>query len=282
MDKLIFDLETTGNIIAEDRIVELGIKVIGEDGTVKLCKAKRYNPGKPIHPAATDIHGITNDDVKDCPSFKEDAKKLKKLFENKIIITYNGMVFDIPILMMEFDRVGVDVDLSGRFIDVLKNERRISSHALGAVYKKYTGKELENAHNAQADLDATWEILGYHSKLISDDELYEDTSKMADFFGKLKFDDEGYLIFNFGKAKGKRIIDESRYAGWVIDNNTFPSQVRKLVREEQTKHLFKNTTKKNPDTPAKKAFKESLKKDIKVPKSTGYQPLFTDDDDPPF
>ena len=272
MDKLIFDCETTGNNVSKDRIIQLAIKVISEDGKILLNKSKLYNPGIPINPEATAIHGIKDEDVEDAPLFKQDAKKLKKIFENKIIITYNGMTFDLPVLMSEFDRAGVDVELSGKYIDVLKNERKLFSHTLSATYKRYTGKQLENAHDALSDVAATYEIMEYHSVELKEEEMYEDTSKMADFYGKLKYDDEGYLIFNFGKSKGNRIVDEYRYAGWVLDNPTFPTQVKKLIRAEQVKHSVK---KSNNHKPAQGFYQPPRNKEL-------WEPIDLPNDDLPF
>jgi DNA polymerase-3 subunit epsilon len=240
MQKLFFDIETTGSDATKDRIVELAIRIVDEEGNVVVNKAKRYNPGIPIQKSATEVHGISSADVEHCPSFKEDAKKLKKMFEDKIIITYNGLRFDIPILMSEFERAGVDVELSGSFIDVLKVERKLAPHTLSATYKKYTGQDLEDAHEALSDVTATETVMSHQiaNFNLSEDDLIEmtDTSGMADYYGKLRYDDKGFLVFNFGKNKNLRVVDEKNYAAWMLDTN-FPSQVKKLIREEQTKGL---------------------------------------------
>jgi DNA polymerase-3 subunit epsilon len=248
MDKLIFDIETTGADSSKDRIVQLAIKIINEQGEVTLNKSKMYNPKMPISKSATDIHGISNDDVKDCPTFKQDAKKLKKLFEDKIIITFNGMIFDLPILMSEFDRAGVEVNLSGKFFDVLKIERKLTPNNLSAVYKRYTGQSLEGAHNAQADVDATEVILRHQMNIIEgvdssvdlESELVKlsGTEGLADYYGKLKYDAEGFLVFNFGQHRGKRVKDNTQYASWILDTN-FPSQVKNMIRAEQSGKLLK-------------------------------------------
>lgn len=290
MNKLIFDIETTGADASKDRIVQLAIRIKDEQGNIIVDKSKMYNPEIPISSSATEIHGIKDKDVKDCPTFKEDAKKLKKLFEDKVIIMYNGLRFDIPILMNEFERAGVDVILSGKFIDVLKVERKLAPHTLSASYKKYTGEDLDGAHDAMNDVNATDVIMDYQLKLnsLSDDVLMEmtDTEGMADYYGKLKYDDKGFLVFNWGKCKGKRVIDESSYASWVLSEN-FPSQVKKLIRDEQTKGLKARTAPKSQnegDTPAKQ---NNAGKGFYNPPKTirAFKPIQTEmdlEDDLPF
>lgn len=269
MQKLFFDIETTGADSSKDRIVELAIKIVDEDGTVLVNKAKRYNPGIPISKAASEVHGINDEDVADLPSFKSDAKKLKKMFEDKIIITYNGLRFDIPILISEFERAGVDVELSGKFIDVLKVERKLSPHTLSATYKKYTGGDLEGAHEATADVNATDVVMTAQKERnsLTDDDLLEMTGAegMADYYGKLKYDDKGFLVFNFGKNSGKRVVDEPQYASWMLDSN-FPSQVKKLIREEQTKGL-KPRKEADPAPKTKKTNKNAFGE------VSGYKPV---------
>lgn len=292
MHKLFFDVETTGADATKDRIVQLAIKIVDEEGNVILNKSKMYNPEIPISKEATEIHGIKNSDIKDAPLFKEDAKKLKKLFEDKIICMYNGLRFDIPIIMNEFDRAGVEVVLSGKFIDVLKVERKLAPHTLSATYKKYTGQDLDGAHNAQADNDATDTVMTHQKERngLSDDDLMEmtDTSGMADYYGKLKYDDKGFLVFNFGaKCRGKRVIDEPSYSSWVLGEK-FPSQVKKLIRDEQTKGLKTRTAPQSQnegDTSEKQ--KSAGKGFYSPPKAIGgFKPVQTGldlrDDDLPF
>jgi DNA polymerase III subunit epsilon len=254
MDKLFFDIESTGLSTETDRIVQLAIMVVSEDGTILVDKSKLYNPTIPISKTAFEAHGICDNDVKNAPLFSSDAKKLKKLFENKIIIGYNIMRFDVPLLLAEFSRAKVDVDFSGKFLDVLNIEKKLNSNRLADAYFRYTGKELSGAHDAGNDVRATKIIFeGQEGKLYEtignqitdevkslpemvEDQLYDlsGTNNMVDIYNKLKRDKEGYLIFNFGKHNGKRVIDESQYAGWILDNE-FPIQVKNLIREEQTR-----------------------------------------------
>lgn len=256
MDKLFFDIESTGLSTETDRIVQLAIMVVSETGEILVDKSKMYNPKIPISKTAHDAHGISDSDVKDCPTFASDAKKLKKLFEDKIIVGYNIMRFDIPMLLAEFARAKVELDLSGKFIDILNVEKKLNSNKLADAYFRYTGNKLTGAHDAMNDVRATktiWE--GQADKIIQgieeqyqeqaaedgslDEMFYElsGTKEMVDIYNKLKRDKDGYLIFNFGKHKDKRIIDEKQYAGWILDND-FPSQVKNLIREEQTRNAM--------------------------------------------
>lgn len=301
MEKLYFDIETTGADASKDRIIQLAIRIKDEKGNIILNKSKNYNPGIPISKSASDIHGIKDKDVKDCPSFKEDAKKLKKLFEDKIIIMYNGLRFDIPILMNEFERAGVEVELSGKFIDVLKVERKLSPHTLSATYKKYTGHDLEGAHDGGNDVHATDVVMEAQIGLngLTDDDLMSmtDTEGMADYGGKLKYDDKGFLVINFGnKCKGKRVIDESSYAAWILSQDSFSSQVKRLIRDEQTKGLKGPRIASKEKAEAKpiptQGFHNSPKSAVKMNYgfkanvTSGFKPIQTDldlnDDDLPF
>jgi len=217
----IFDVESTGLSPSNDRIVQLGIKIISPVGKVLLNKSKLYNPGIPISEAAYKTHGISNESVKNEIPFKQDASKLKKIFENKIIAGYNILRFDLPLLAAEFERCGISIDFGTDIIDVLKIERKINDNTLSSVYKRYTGKELDGSHDASNDLNATFEILQHQINNfdLDEDKLYElsGSKDMLDYSGKLSRDAEGFLIFNFGKkCMGKRVIDNKDYASWVL------------------------------------------------------------------
>lgn len=248
MQKLFFDIESTGPDVSKDKIVQLAVIVIDENGKIVFRHSKKFNPGIKISKEATAIHGIKDSDVKNCVSFKDDAKKLKKLFQDKIIITYNGMVFDIPLLLNEFERAGVDVEFSGKFFDVLKIERKLAGNTLSEVYKRYTGEELDGAHDALVDVEATDVILNHQMKkinsLLQPNETMEEalmrlsgTKDIVDFSGKLGRDDEGYLTFKFGKEKDKRVVDRPEYAAWILNSN-FSKQVKDLIRAEQSKKVL--------------------------------------------
>jgi len=251
MEKLIFDIESTGLDPQNDRIVQLAIMVIDEEGNVKVNKSKLYNPEIPISKSAQETHGISDKHVKDAPTFDEDAKKLKKLFEGKILIGYNLLRFDLPMLMAEFARAEVDVTFSGKYIDILLVEKKLNSNKLEDVYYRYTGEEMVDAHDALADINATRVVMeGQMKKVMREAELedplaenadpldlmYElsGTKDLVDITNKLKRDDKGYLIFNFGKSMNKRVIDDVNYANWILKEN-FPAQVKDLIRAELTK-----------------------------------------------
>lgn len=260
MKQVIFDLETTSAERDKCRIVELAIKCIAEDGSIIVNKSKRYNPGVPITPEATAAHGITNEMVKDYPKFSEDAKKLRKIFEDSTLIGYNLIVFDIPVLLNEFERCGVPLKLSRSVIDVMKVETALSPRTLGAVYERYTGKPLDNAHSANADVDGTEVVLQYQLKKIAKNKLdYDEIMKKAglaedaaDFFGKLKYDENKNLVFAFGKWKGMAVLlndDTKQYANWVIGNKEFSGEIKTLLQEELKKATKKQFTHPAPHKP---------------------------------
>lgn len=257
MKKVIFDIETTGADKTKDRIVQLAIHCYDENGKVLTSKSKLYNPEMPISQAAQDTHGISDKMVKNADKFSDDAKKLKKIFEDSELIGYNIIQFDIPVLMAEFDRAGVSLELSGQVIDVMKLETALNPRTLGAVYKRYTGEEMENAHDAMGDVKATSIILQHQLERIQADEM--DLNKMmeaagippgsADFFGKFRYDDEGFLIYNFGKHLNRRILADSdtrKYADWML-GEAFPGQVKKLIKEELKKDVASQFKKKSED-----------------------------------
>lgn len=259
MKKVFFDLETTSAKKDECRIIQVGITQLDEKGNVLISKSKMYKPDVPITPEATAAHGITDEMVKDCPSFYDDCKKLKKIFEDAVLVGYNIIVFDIPVLMSEFDRAGVELNLSGHFIDVMKLETILQPRTLSAVYERYTGEKLESAHDALADVRGTRKVFGHQLAKIDRDGLNKDEilkscgvpEGAADFFGKLKCDDQGYLVFNFGKkALGKRVVDEVQYANWVL-GEAFPSQVKNLIKEELKRGTKQAFTHPHPHTAIK-------------------------------
>ena len=153
-----FDLETTGVNLATDRIIEVAIIKILPDGT-RQVKRKLINPGIPIPAETTAIHGITDEMVKDAPSFKQCGNELKQFIENCDMGGYNSNRFDIPILMEEFLRAGMEVDLSTRkMVDVQHIFYKMEPRTLTAAYKYYCDKELVDAHSAEADVNATIDV----------------------------------------------------------------------------------------------------------------------------
>lgn len=243
-----FDLETTGINIVTDRIVELSYLKIFPNGNEE-GKTIRINPTVPIPPKTTEIHGISDEDVKDEPTFAEVAKSLTKVLEGADLAGYNSNKFDIPLLAEELLRAGIDIDLKKRrFVDVqvifLKKEQR----TLSAAYKFYCQKELLNAHSAEADTKATYEIL--QAQLDRYPDLENDIDKLADFSshtknvdfaGRIVYDENGAEVFNFGKHKGKTVEEvlakDPAYYGWII-NNEFPLYTKKVLTNIKLRGAF--------------------------------------------
>lgn len=234
-----FDLETTGIDIANDRIVEISLLKIHPNGKEE-SKTMRVNPDMPIPKQATDIHGITDEDVKDAPKFNEVGKTIANFLEGCDIAGYNSNKFDIPLLAEEFLRVDIDFDLKKlRFIDVQVIFHKMEQRTLSAAYKFYCEKDLNNAHSAEADTMATYEILQAQIDRYKDldndmDALSKFSSQTnnADFAGRIVYNDKGQEVFNFGKYKGQTVesvLDkDSGYFGWMI-NGEFPLYTKKVL-----------------------------------------------------
>src|ERR1035437_1028644 len=153
------DLETTGINLTNDRIVEIAMVKILSDGS-KVVKRKLINPQMPIPKGSSDIHGITDEMVKDAPAFKQVANELKQFIDNADLSGYNSNRFDIPLLVEEFLRAGIDLDMNNRkLVDVQQIFHMMEKRTLGAAYQFYCNKELHEAHSAEVDATATWEIL---------------------------------------------------------------------------------------------------------------------------
>ena len=238
---IFFDLETTGVDLSRDRIVEISMVKIMPDGE-KEIKTRRINPEMPIPKEATAIHGITDEDVKDCPRFREIAKSLAKYIEGCDIGGYNSNKFDIPMLVEEFLRADVNVDLKKRnFIDVQNIFHKMEQRTLVAAYKFYCGKDLENAHSAEADTIATYEVLeaqlDRYPELQNDVEFlskFSERGSCADYAGRIAFNEKGEEIFAFGKHKGKTVEqvfrEEPSYYAWMM-NGDFPRYTKKIITE---------------------------------------------------
>ena len=236
-----FDLETTGIDLSRDRIVEISLVKISPNGDQEL-KTRRINPEMPIPPEATAIHGITDDDVKDCPRFKEIAKSLAQYIEGCDLGGYNSNKFDIPMLVEEFLRADVDVDLKKRkFIDVQNIFHKMEQRTLIAAYKFYCGKDLENAHSAEADIMATYEVLqaqlDRYPELQNDVDFlagFSERGKSADYAGRIIYNDKGQEVFTFGKHKGRVVEEvfreEPSYYAWMM-NGDFPRYTKKVITE---------------------------------------------------
>ena len=236
-----FDLETTGIDIVKDRIIEISYVKVFPNGKEE-SKTMRINPGMPIPPASTAIHGITDDDVKDCPLFKNVAKQLAAQIEGCDLAGYNSNRFDIPLLAEEFLRAGVDIDLTRRkFIDVQTIFYKMEQRKLAAAYKLYGQKSLENANTAAADTMATYEVL--KAQLDRYPELKKDVAFLSefssftnnvDFAGRMVYNDKNQEVFNFGKYKG-RLVEEvlkqdPAYYSWMM-NGDFPLNTKQKLTE---------------------------------------------------
>ena len=236
---IFFDLETTGINIAADRIVEISYLKVDQNGN-ETSKTIRVNPGIHIPEKVTAIHGISDEDVKDAPAFNEIAKSLSHEFEGCDLAGYNSVKFDIPLLAEEFLRAGVDVDLKRKkLIDVQVIFMKMEPRTLSAAYKFFVDKELDNAHSAEADTRATYEVL--QAQLDRYPNLENDMGKLAefsahtrnvDFAGRIVLDENDVEVFNFGKYKGKpvrEILDKDPgYYGWMM-NGDFPLYTKKVL-----------------------------------------------------
>lgn len=226
-----FDLETTGTNINLDRIVEICYLKVYPNGN-ESSKTLRINPEMHIPEQASAVHGIYDDDVMDCPTFKEVAKEIANDIEGCDLAGFNSNRFDIPLLVEEFLRVGVDIDLNKRkFIDVQVIYHKLEQRTLSAAYKFYCGKNLEDAHTAEADTRATYEVLkaqlDHYPEVLENDvkflSEYSCFTKNVDFAGRIVYDDNGVEVFNFGKYKGIPVLDvlqrDPGYYGWILNGD---------------------------------------------------------------
>ncbi len=235
-----FDLETTGIDIVHDRIVEISTVKVMPDGREPEVKTRRVNPGMHIPEAATAIHGITDDDVKECPRFEQIAKSLATYIKGCDLGGFNSNKFDIPMLAEEFLRAGVDIDLKNRkFIDVQTIFHKKEQRTLSAAYKFYCDKNLDEAHSAEADTLATYKVL--QAQLDRYDDLKNDVDFLADFSnqnrtadyaGRILYDDNEREVFGFGKYKGQSVEEvfrrEPSYYHWMKEGD-FPLYTKRVI-----------------------------------------------------
>lgn len=238
---IFFDLETTGTNITQDRIVEISIIKIMPNGE-EHERTLRVNPGMPIPAEATAVHGITDADVASCRTFKMIAADLAKSFVGCDIAGFNSNRFDIPMLDQEFQRAGVKFDFTKpRFIDVQTIFHKKEQRTLVAAYKFYCGKDLTDAHSANADTRATYEVLkaqlDRYEDLPNDIEAlseYSSQNRNVDLAGRIIYNDKREEVINFGKYKGKLVCDVLRqdpgYYSWIMQGD-FP---------QNTKDVFTN------------------------------------------
>ena len=236
-----FDIESTGLNVATDRIVEISIVKINPDGSEEI-KTRRINPTIPISPEAQKVHGISDEDVKNEPTFAQIAKSLAKWMEGCDIAGYNSMKFDIPLLSEEFLRADVDFDFRKRkLVDVQNIFHKMEQRTLTAAYKFYCQKDLENAHSAEADTLATYEILKAQLDKYPDLQNnvkflaeFSTKSKFVDYAGRIVYNEKDVPVFNFGKHKGRAVTDvlkaEPSYYSWMM-NGDFTRDTKKVLTE---------------------------------------------------
>lgn len=249
-----FDLETTGVNVASDRIVEISILKAMPDGTEQI-KTLRINPGIPIPLESSLIHGIYDEDVSREPTFKEVGEELARFLDDCDLAGYNSNKFDIPVLMEEFLRARVDFDIENRhFVDVQNIFHQMEQRTLKAAYQFYCGKVIENAHSAEADIKATYEVLlaqiskyenqdwedkkGLVSKPVQNNiealHKFTNLNKPVDFAGRMVYNEDGVEVINFGKHKGRAVEDvfqaEPSYYNWM-QNGDFPLYTKRCLEK---------------------------------------------------
>ncbi|MBX9733856.1 MAG: 3'-5' exonuclease [Chitinophagaceae bacterium] len=242
------DLETTGINISTDRIVEIAIVKIGIDGT-KQVKRKLINPQMPIPAGATEVHGITDDMVKEAPTFKQVANEIKQFIEGSDLGGYNSNRFDIPMLIEEFLRAGIDFSVDGKkFVDVQKVFHLMEQRTLSAAYKFYCNKSLDGAHSAEIDATATWEVL--EAQIERYPQLGDTVESIVKFtgeddivdFARRFIKEKGVEVFNFGKHKGKPVVqvlkEEPQYYDWMMKGD-FPMNTKQKLTEILNRTLLK-------------------------------------------
>lgn len=242
-----FDLETTGLDITNDRIVEIAIVKMNPDGSQEQYE-RRINPEMRISEESSAIHGISNEMVKDAPTFSQIAHEVASFIGNADLAGYNSNKFDIPVLAEEFLRVGHSFDVGARkFVDVQNIFHKMEQRTLAAAFQFYCKKELINAHSALADIEATQEVflaqLGKYDSLEKTISFLAEFSrqgdyKLLDFAGRIAENKNGEAIYNFGKHKGKTIAEvmqlEPGYYGWMLSSN-FPLYTKKVLKEAADK-----------------------------------------------
>ena len=246
---LFFDIESTGLNVASDRIVEISIVKVspgapGEPNKVEV-KTRRLNPTIPITPGAQAVHGISDEDVAHEPTFRQIAKSLASWMEGCDIAGFNSLKFDIPMLAEEFLRAGVDFDFRKRkLVDVQNIYHKKERRTLKAAYMFYCDKDLENAHSAEADTMATYEVLEAQLDKYGADAVdpirndvgflsqYTCEKKIADYAGRMVYDEHDNIVFNFGKHRGKKVIDvlhtEPSYYDWMM-NGDFTNDTKQVL-----------------------------------------------------
>lgn len=244
----ILDIEATGMNLGTDRIVEIAIVRISTDG-VKVVKRKLLNPEMPIHITSSEVHGITNEMVKDAPTFRQVANEIKQFLENCDLAGYNSNRFDIPMLAEEFLRTGLEFEFRGRkLLDVQKIFHLMEQRTLGAAYKFYCNQVLEDAHSAAIDANATWEVLQaqvnrYPQLGTTIESIFKciGEDNFVDFARRMVIEN-GIEVFNFGKHKGRPVAEvlkaEPQYYDWMMKGD-FALHTKKKLTEVFNRTLLK-------------------------------------------
>ena len=234
-----FDLETTGISITKDRIVEISILKVNPDGSEEK-KTWLVNPEMPIPAVVVAVHGITDEKVANEPTFNQLAKEINSWIKDADLGGFNSNRFDIPLLAEEMLRAGVDFDMKNRqSVDVQTIFHKMEQRTLTAAFKFYCDRSLEDAHSAEADTMATYEVLkaqlDRYEDLENDTKFLADFSsrkKLADFAGFIAYDKEGDECFSFGKHKGRKVTEilekEPGYFGWLLSAD-FPLYTKKVL-----------------------------------------------------
>lgn len=274
-----FDLEATGINVASDRIVEISILKALANGEEEI-KTLKIKPLIPIPLESSLIHGIYDEDVKDAPTFKDVAKDIVEFLADADLAGYNSNKFDIPMLMEEFLRVGINFDIENRkFVDVQNIFHQMEQRTLKAAYKFYCGKDIINAHSAEADIKATYEVLlaqldkydgknweskkGEISQPVKNDvealHVFTNLNKPVDFAGRMVYNDENQPVYNFGKHKGKTVFqvfdEEPSYYSWMM-NGDFPLYTKNRLEKFWNQHKEKRNEIRQAQKPVDKVQRE--------------------------
>ncbi len=237
-----FDLETTGVNVSKDRIVEISVLKVAPDGNKEVL-TKRCNPEIPIPIEASEVHGIYDFDIMNEPTFKEIAQEIADFIGDADLAGYNSNRFDVPLLIEEFLRVGIDFDMKDRkMVDVQSIFYKQEQRTLEAALKFYCDKTLENAHSAEADIHATFDVLEAQIARYDDveadvDFLAEYTEmrgELVDFAGRFVYNADKEPCFNFGKHKGRPVTEvlrrEPSYYAWMMKGD-FPAYTKKVLSQ---------------------------------------------------
>ena len=258
---VVFDIESTGLSVVKDRIVQLAIVKLFADGRPPLKRKRLINPIIPISKEASGVHGITDEMVQNEPTFKQVANALFEIINDSDLCTFNGNRFDIPMLMEEFNRAGLKFNMTDRkSIDVKRIFHRMEPRTLGAAYRFYCKKNIENAHDAMSDVEATLEVLetiiGHYDGIdcIDGEEtiktpIKNDMEALAnftkdfdnvDFAGTIKYDSNNVPVFGFGKYQSQSVVEsltkDKSYYDWIMNKGDFAIDTRNIIKDLMDKY----------------------------------------------